>query len=390
MLHFSTSKAELHRIISLIQNIVSKKGTMPIMANFLLSASKNELRIFASDLDVTALATLPCEVLAEGSTCVKGSMFGEVVRELPEGAVEVQVTSNQRVEVTAGAARLKLNGVSASEFPTLHGIGLPLRGRIVAQQLSEMISKTIYAVSHDEARFHLNGLCFEVVPGGIDGVGAELRAVALDGHRLATVSRRCSPPSVSEQVIVPRKGLTELRRVLDEDPASEVEFDMVEGFFAVRTRQIELAMRLIDGEFPRYRKLFHPTPGSLIAVDGKDLVRALRRVSLLAADSWKCVRFDVSRDRLRLSTWSRDLGEAYEELDIDYNDKAFSVGYNVKYMIDLIGALGEDQELRLELYGGTFPGKFYGSSDPTAFAVLMPMRLEKEDEEQNEEEGADE
>jgi DNA polymerase-3 subunit beta len=124
-------------------------------------------------------------------------------------------------------------------------------------------------------------------------------------------------------------------------------------------------------------------------VDGRELVRALRRVSLLAADSWKCVRFDLFPDRLRLSTSSNDLGDASEELGVEYGGKPFSVGYNVRYMIELIGAIGEDQDFHLELYGGTFPGKFSGATDPGSFAILMPMRLNKEEEERGEQ-GEDE
>ena len=387
MLHFLSSKTELHRIAALVQNIVSKKSSLPIMTNFLLSARDGVLKIYASDLEVTALATLPCRVLKEGSICLKAAMFSELVKELPEGAVEFEVTQNQRVSVTAGAARLTLVGVNGDEFPGLRGIGLPLRGRIVAHHLSEMISKTIYAVSNDEARYHLNGICFEISQGS--GHTTELRAIALDGHRLAVVSRPCLPPSVSEQVIVPRKGLAELRRILDEEPISEVEFDIVEGVFAVRAKHVELSMRLIDGEFPPYQRLFSPTPCPLIRVDGRELVRALRRVSLLAADSWKCVRFDLFNDRLRLSTSSNDLGDASEELGVEYGGKPFSVGYNVRYMIELIGAIGEDQDFHLELYGGTFPGKFSGATDPGSFAILMPMRLNKEEEEQGEDESSE-
>lgn len=382
MLHFSSSKTELHRIVTLLQNIVSKKSTLPIMSHFYLSGRDGVLKIYGSDLEVTALATLPCRVLTEGSICIKASMFSDLVKELPEGSVEFEVTQNQRVAISAGAARLTLLGISGNEFPGLRGIGLPLKGRVIAHHLSEMISKTIYAVSNDEARLHLNGICFELSQGS--GPTTELRAIALDGHRLATVSRPCLPPSVNEQVIVPKKGLAELRRILDEDPISEVEFDIVEGVFAVRARQVELSMRLIDGEFPPYQRLYSPTPCPIIRVDGRELVRALRRVSLLAADSWKCVRFDLSQDRLRLSTSSNDLGDASEELGVEYGGKPFSVGYNVRYMIELIGALGEDQDFHLELYGGTFPGKFSGATDPGSFAILMPMRLNKGEEEEAE------
>ncbi len=380
MLHFSTSRTELHRIISLTQNVVSKKATNPVLSNFLISGKENTIRVIGSDLDVPSLATIPCRVEKEGTVCIKAGVFSDLVKELPEGPVDFQVGSNYRVQVTAGSARLALVGASGSDYPNFKGLGLQLRGRVISHHLSEMISKTLYAVCHDETRYHLNGICFEVEPASSESGNASLRSIALDGFRLATVSRPCIPPSITEQIIVPKKGLSELRRILDDEPVSEVEFDIIEGMLVVRTRNVELCTRLIDGEFPPYQRLYAPNRDSIISVDGRELLRALRRASLLAAESWKCVQLDLSRGRLRVSTSSADLGDASEELSADYDGKPFSVGYNVRSLIDLISALGEDQDLCFELYGGSFPGKFWGRTDPASFAILMPMRLNPDDD----------
>ena len=283
------SKSDLNQALSVTQNIVERKTTMPILANVLLSATDGKLRVSATDLEITAVATVNAAVKAPGSTTVNAKVLADIVRELPDGEVHLKVTEGERLEINALTSQLRVIGVSAEEFPSLPGMGFQLNSRVKAGQLLEMIEKTIYAVSTDETRFNLNGVCFEVESSGKGKkAGANLRLVATDGHRLAMVTRPIEGLELKDSVIVPRKGLTEIRKLL---AAVEGELDVglsiSEGFFVLETDSVlqkgsaKVSMRLIDGEFPDYNQVIPNQKGVMAMVSSFALSQALRRVALM-------------------------------------------------------------------------------------------------------------
>jgi DNA polymerase-3 subunit beta len=373
------SKAELSRALYLTQSIVERKTTMPILVNVLLSASDGELRLSATDLEITAVTSAKASVKSGGSTTVNAKIFSDIVRELPETDLHIKLTEGERLEITANSSKLRIIGASAQEFPSLPGIGFKVESKVDARQLSEMINKTIYAVSTDETRFNLNGVCFEMIAGEKGEKSKKstksLRMVATDGHRLAMITRPIGNLDFAERVIVPRKGLSEIRKLLDSAGDGDVGIAVRDGFLVLESRDTKISVRLIDGEFPDYSQVMPKSKGGYAAVDGNELQQALKRAVLLVSDKEKSVRLDFSAGRLRISTSSPELGDASEELPLKYEGKQLSIGFNARYLIDMVSSLGESKTMALELNGELGPGKFYSDGDESYIGIIMPMRL---------------
>lgn len=369
------SKAELNRALYLTQSIVERKTTMPILANVLISASDRRLKISATDLEITAMATASAEVRSPGSTTINAKVFGDIVRELPEGEVTLKLGEGERVEITAKNSKLKMIGATAEEYPSLAGMAFSPKSKIAANQLLEMIEKTLYAVSFDETRYNLNGVCFEVIGGKGKKDSQSLRMVATDGHRLALITRPVTGMTFTERVIVPRKGLTEVKKIVEGAGDKDIGFDVHDGFMVVESGDAKIAMRLIDGEFPDYNQVLPKDKGVVATLNGGDVSQALRRVALMVSDKNKCVKLDFSKSKLRVSSSSPELGEATEELAVSYDGKPLSVGFNAKYLLDIAASIKEAQNLAMELHGELGPGRFFAEGDEAYLAIVMPMRL---------------
>lgn len=373
------SKSDLSQALFLTQSIVERKTTMPILTNILISASEGELRISATDLEITAVTSVKATVRATGSTTVNAKVFADIVRELPETELTMRLGEGERLEITANSAKFKIIGVNAQEFPSLPGMAFEPEGKISSMQLLEMINKTIYAVSYDETRFNLNGVCFE--PAGSEkaekGKKAQksLRMVSTDGHRLAMITRGIGNLNFTERVIVPRKGLAELRKLLDASGEGDVGIAIRDGFLVMQSNGTKISVRLIDGEFPDYSQVIPKTKGGTATVSSSELQQALKRVVLLVTDKEKSVRLDFASDLLRISSSSPELGEASEELKVKYDGKPLSIGFNARYLLDMASSLSESQSLAIELNGELGPGRFYAEGDDSYIGIVMPMRL---------------
>ena len=366
-------KENLSKILFLAQNIVERKATMPILANVLLSAGDQKLKVAATDLEITVITTAPAQVSNAGSITVNAKVFADVVRELPEGEVVLKVLEGQRLEISAHNSKLRIIGTNADEYPSLPGMAIDTKAEISSKQLLEMIGKTLYAVSTDEARFNLNGVCFSTVAS--KDKEAALRMVATDGHRLAMVTRLVTNLKIEDAVIVPRKGLGELKKILDAAGDVKIKIDLRDGFFIVDAGDTKISMRLIDGEFPDYRQVVPKEAHEVAVVLAADLIQALRRVALMVTDKGKCVKMDFAGSTLRVSSSSPELGDATEELSIKYTGNPVSIGFNARYLLDLASSLGEEQPLRIELMGALGPGKFMADNDESCLGIVMPMRL---------------
>jgi DNA polymerase-3 subunit beta len=214
--------------------------------------------------------------------------------------------------------------------------------------------------------------------------------VATDGHRLAFITRPIegieftglstkgskTGESAVEQIIVPRKGLAEVRKALETAGDVSVGVDVSEGFLIVESPSWKLVVRLLDSDFPNYEQVVPSAPGNKITVLSTHLAQALKRVSLVVSDKNKGVRFDFFTNLLRISSSSPEVGEAQEEVEVQYTGKDFSVGYNARYVIDLLAAVSENQPFVMDLSGESGPGKFYVESDESCFGVVMPLRLD--------------
>jgi DNA polymerase-3 subunit beta len=359
---------------------------MPILGNVLLSAEDKVLRVTASDLEITAVASAKATIKKPGSITVGTKVFGDLVRELPDGDVTIRVAERDRIEVVAGSSKIKIVGVGAEEYPVPAGLALETKSKVSAATLVEMINQTLYAVSLDEGRYNMNGVCLELAA---EGKASVLRMIATDGHRLALITRPLDGVEFSglakkgsakgdkaDHIIVPRKGLTEVRKALEAVGDVPVGVDVREGFLVVESDSWKFVVRLLDSEFPNYEQVLPKAPGTRITVLSSQLVQALKRVSLVVSDKNKGVRLDFFKNLVRISSSSPEVGEAQEEVEVQYTGKDFSVGFNARYLLDVLSAVTENQPFVMELSGETGPGKFYSEADESSFGIIMPLRLD--------------
>jgi DNA polymerase-3 subunit beta len=369
---FSIGKGELLRGLARLQSIVEKRNTMPILANVLMDAREGaQLELAATDLEVSVRSLQAADVAKAGRVTAPAKKLYEILRELPDEPVQIEANAHSYLSLRCARTAFELAGNAAEEYPALPD---PRPGEMVAVPgllLGQMIERTLYAASVDETRYNLNGVFVEYLP----ETGC-LRMVATDGHRLACVDRALGVEfkGLGRGVIIPRKGLTELKRLVDEEDADEVGLGFEGNSALVRKRGVTLSMRLIEGEFPNYRQVI-PQPGKhQIVMAVEPLVQALRRVIVVAAERTRAVRLELGAGTLRLSSNNPDVGEAREELDADYMGEELVVAFNARYLLDALSYLGA-KEVRLGLQDAVSPAQLAPADDPDGLAVVMPMRL---------------
>jgi DNA polymerase-3 subunit beta len=368
----SIPRGELVRGLGRIQSIVEKRNSMPILANALLTASKGgKLEIAATDLDIGIRGIHPAEVKKPGALTVSARKLFEIIRELPEEVIHLTANPNSYLELKCARSRFTLAGTAAEEFPTLPALSPGTMGRLQAAVLSSMIERTVYAASTDETRYNLNGVYFELLEDG-----ARLRMVATDGHRLAIAERAVGAEAagLASGVILPRKALAELKKLVDEEDADEIELGFEGNSALARKGDVTLVMRLVEGEFPNYRQVLPKGNRHKVAVASDALASAVRRASLVSIERSRAIRVELAPGVLRISSTNPDLGDALEELDVDYQGDELAIGFNARYLIDCLAAF-KSKEVELALEDELAPALVRPIEDGDSLAVVMPMRL---------------
>ncbi len=365
------AKAELQRGLARIQSIVEKRNSMPILANALLEANDGKLEIAATDLEVGIRGAHEAEISQAGGLTVSAKKFFEIVRELPDDAVTLEATANSYLEIQCARARFTLAGTSAEEYPTLPVFAPEKTVPVQSAVLGSMIERTMYAASADETRYNLNGVYLEVLEDS-----GKIRMAATDGHRLALVDRNLTSEveGLSSGVIIPRKGLAELKRLVDEDDADEIELAFEGNNGLARKGDVTLVMRLIEGEFPNYRQVIPADQKTSLTLPVEELARSVRRVALLSSERSRAVKLELGDSQLVISSNNPDLGDAREELDVEYGGEALSIGFNAKYLQDALTAT-HGKEVTLSFQDDLSPARVTPTDDPDTLAVVMPMRI---------------
>jgi DNA polymerase-3 subunit beta len=370
-MEFRIPKNELLKGLGRIQAIVEKRNTMPILANALIEAEDEKIFISATDLDVGIRGSYPATVTAKGSITVSAKKLYEVVRELPDEPIQIIREENNWIEVTCAKIVFRLVGLAAEEYPSLPKVDEKGLVQMESGTVHGMIEKTLYAVSNEEARYNLNGIYIER-----ESAENTLRMVATDGHRLALVERKIEGADLGQfekGVIVPKKGILELKRLLEEDDEPlGIGFRSSTG--VVQKKGVILVIRLIDAEFPDYRQVIPKELKRNLTVGREALLASLRRISILATEKTRSVKLELGKRELFLSSANPDLGEAREEIEIGYSDEPLTIGFNARYLIDALAVLGS-KEVRVGLNDELSPGTIRPADDENVLAVVMPMRI---------------
>jgi len=351
--------------LQMVQNIVEPRQTLPILANVLLEAAGDNVRLTATDLEVGARVSVPAKVGAKGAITVSARKLAEIVKELPAAAVVLKVSDNVTVTLRCGGAAYRMVGLAPDDFPPVVPASPQSWVGIEAKVLREMLNQTSFAVSHDETRYALNGVLFAFQ-------GKDVRMVATDGHRLALSTRSLGQGVASATGIVPRKAVSEIMRVIG--TGEEVQIAITENQFVMQMPNFVMTARLIEGQFPNYEAVIPKAhPGRLTTARGA-LASALRRVSVMAEERNKPVKLALSPASLKVSASSQELGEAEEIIEVDYAGEEMVIGFNSRYLLEAMAALEKDQVV-LEIKDAQSPGVIKSVEGEGYCCVIMPMRI---------------
>ncbi|WBX85401.1 DNA polymerase III subunit beta [Sphingosinicella microcystinivorans] len=363
----TVERATLLKCLGHVQSVVERRNTIPILSNVLIEVENNGLKLMATDLDLQVVDSIAAQVETPGATTVSAHTLFDIVRKLPEGSqVEIAV-SGDKMSIAAGRARFNLATLPRDDFPMIAESDLPTKFQLPAETLKQIIDKTRFAISTEETRYYLNGIFMHVVDG-------KLFAVATDGHRLARVA--LDAPAGADgmpDIIVPRKCVAEVRKLLDE-VTGEIEVSLSSTKIRFRAGTAVLTSKLIDGTFPDYSRVIPTKNDRLLKVDTKSLAEGVDRVAAIATEKTRAVKMSIDRDRIVLSVTSPETGTAAEEVPADYASDSLDVGFNARYLLDILGEI-ETDEIEIHLADAAAPTLIREGQSSPALYVLMPMRV---------------
>lgn len=376
-MEFVINKRDLVRGLSRVQAVADKKSAMPILSNVLLEAEPGGvIRLAATDLLLSVTGFLSAEVKKGGSVALPARHIFEVAKAVPEGEVTVTVAQNYSARIRGGKRRFDLVGMPGEDFPSLPDVGkIPLL-QIPAEDLGDLISLTSFSMSTDDTRPHLAAALFEVV-------NDTLRMVTTDGHRLSKAERKVSGIRGSLKLLIPAKAIHELKRLVDEARAEKKEGHVPAiGVGAVSSvgpvffqrEGMTLSSKLVDAAFPSYEQVIPTATDRRARMSRGGLLDALKAVSLVAADRTSGVKLQITANRVVVSSDNPDVGAGMDELDAELTGKDLTIGFNSKYLIDVLTALPSD-EVQLELSGELDPGVVRPVDREDFIGVIMPMRI---------------
>jgi DNA polymerase-3 subunit beta len=361
------SKDEILAKLSNIQSIVERRNTMPILSHFLLDAGKNGSSITATDLDTALKEPLRITVEKEGRICIPARKMFEIVKEV-EGDLTCETVDEQWLKLKAGASTFRLACLAAKEFPAWPGMEDMEEVVMSAKVLSELIEKTVYASGESDTRYTLNGLLFHVP------AGDKITVVGTDGHRLALIKRNMVGSIKEERkLIIPRKAAVELRKLLDK-AEENVKVTLCKNHVLFTVGDIQFLTRLIEGTYPNYEQVIPSSNDKKILVDRAQFLKTARRVAIMSRERSNAVKVDISGGLIALSSSNPDLGEARDQLSVDYQGDNLSLGFNARYLIDILEAM-HSEKISMELQAPLSPALLKEEKDEDYLCVIMPMRI---------------
>jgi DNA polymerase-3 subunit beta len=364
---FSINREDILQELQLLQGIVEKRNTMPILANILVNATESEVELIGTDLEVGLKTYFPAKIDETGSITVSGKKLFEIVRSLSE---DQKVVFNEgkdlMMEITSGESEFKVLCLPKEDYPQMpepkfeKNIVLPL------ESFKEMIDRVYYAITQEQ-RYYLNGALMLLRDG-------QMELVSTDGHRLAYTSLSLEGLKVESEVkaIVSKKTLNELRKFDDES----VEFDLDENNLFFRVRNRTLISRIIEGKFPNYEAVIPKENPDVLEISREKITDAIRRVSLLSTERSKGIRFNIEPNQIKLYSSNPEIGEARDRVDVDYSGSAMEIGFNSQYLLDFLTAV-KSKKIIFELKDENSAVLMKPASDDDIkyLYVLMPMKI---------------
>ena len=356
-------------ILSLAQTVVEKKSNSTQLMNVYLKAHYGTLHVYATDLEVSLVAELPCEVIKEGVATVNAKTFYEITKELSDSKVQIKCHDNHWLDIRQDRFQSRILGIPPSEYP-IFALQIPSAWlTLSSQNLKTLINQTEYAISMDTSRNHINGIYLEQLE-------SFLTMAATDSNRLslAAMKTEVAPHEMFKTgIIIPRKGISEIRKVLDDASETGIKIASDKTQFFIQKPGITLGIRLIDKRFPLFRR-FIPNNRYAAIVDKEALTSAIKRVALFSNSKSKAVILKFQDNSLSISTTHYELGDAKDQLSIEFQGPEMSITYNSRFVLDVLQNI-EENEAEFLVEAPERATIIRGRGNPDFINVVMPMRL---------------
>jgi DNA polymerase-3 subunit beta len=366
-------RAHLLKSLGHVQSVVEKRGTIAVLSNVKIEAKGDSVSLTATDMDIAIVEKVQATVNKAGSTTVPAHTFYDIVRKLPDGA-QIELSTSEdggKVTIRAGQSRFSLACLPVDDFPVMAEGELNHNFTLKSAECMSLIDKPSFAVSTEETRYYLNGIYLHAAGNGKDKV---LRAVATDGHRLARIE--VAVPAGADGmpgVIVPRKAIHELKKLI-EGSDGDVEISLSETKIRFVCGNAVLVSKLIDGNFPDYERVIPSNNDKLMEVDCKLFTQSVDRVSVISSEKSRAIKFKLENGKLTLSASSPEHGTASEEIDVTYSAGLIEVGFNSRYLLEMMGRI-EGDTAQFLFNDGSAPAIVRDTADVGALYVIMPMRV---------------
>lgn len=364
---FSIQREKLLLPITQVVGVVERRQTLPVLANFLVSARGGQLSVTGTDMEVELITRVDADVQAEGEVTVPARKLVDIVRMLPDGVNITAVLEGDKLTVSSGRGRYTLSTLPATEFPATDQVETLESVKIQEDILKNLLDKTAFAMANQDVRYYLNGLLF-------DFHDNDLSTVATDGHRLAICDLHNDLGVAEErQLIVPRKGVIELSRMLS-DSKDPVELALGKNHVRLVKGTTVFTSKLIDGRFPEYRAVIPKGTDRHIKINREAFTRALQRAAILSNEKYRGVRLEASNSSVKIIAHNPQHEEAIEELEADLNFDQMAIGFNVTYLLDALTAIDAETVL-MELRDANSSCLISGEDGGHDRHVVMPLKL---------------
>ncbi len=369
---FLIEKKTIFKSLTHLQSIVDKRNVLPILSNILIEAKNNELILSSTDMDISIKESINCDVIEEGATTINAQLIYDIIKKLhDESKIEIISNDGKILSLRSGVSKFSLACLPKEEFPLIES---KIEGHKIvtkAENIFNLIDKTKFAISNEETRYFLNGLYFSI--NNEDGESM-LNFVGTDGHRLAKFSIANSSKSNDVNgVIIPKKTINELYKLLSENSADiKIEINTNKIIFYIG--KLIFISKLIDGTFPDYKRVIPTNNNEILTVNRSNLLSAVDRVSTIVNEKSPVIKFKLFKDLINLSTFNNDNSSATEDIEANFDGKEIEIGFNSKYIMDMLDNLKED-EIQISFLDNSSPIIAQEKSNPDLIYVLMPMRV---------------
>lgn len=364
----SITREDLLAPLQAINNVVERRQTLPILSNVLVVAEEGgKINLTATDMEVEIVVNLEAETIEPGTVTVPARKFLDICRALPNEAKLTFSLQDEKAKLQSGRSRFLLATQPAAEFPSIGSFESFVDFDLSGEMLGALVEGTQFAMAHQDVRYYLNGLLFELG-------GGQIRTVATDGHRLALCDRDIDLGGAEErQIIVPRKGVVELVRMLSSGD-DEIRIAIGANHLKATTPRQSLTTKLVDGRFPDYERVIPRAGEKKVFADREVLKAGLARASILSNEKFRGVRIVLSKDQLKAIAHNPEQEEAEEEIEVSYDGDELEIGFNVSYLLDVLGVL-KSEKVRVDFIDSNSSCLIQDPDDDTARYVIMPMRL---------------